>query len=284
MKIALTIQIGTFERWSLLENIVDNFISAHEVDIYIATDETHVDFFLSKYPTAVVLATPNLGTDIGKFLYTLKAIHFLNKDYDYILKVHTKKPSFWTFKLLEILDPLKFSEILETFTDPEVGMVGISPYMFLEGNYFYDRNDKILQHIFQKYHIDFDQYRGYVDLDHTVDINFISEMEMMTTCKSFDHVENLFHHNTVNLCLAPNIQVSNSADCLKFIAGTIFVVRYSVFKEFLIPETIEYFLDQMKIRKEVGYFTDYPTPRITHALERLFGFFVKMAGKKVVQI
>ena len=95
------------------------------------------------YPEAIILECPNRGMDIGPFVTVINHIIEHNKQYDYCLKLHTKKSIIasgeqegerWRIRLYEGLlgSPSKVNYIISEFkANPEIGMIG--PGGFLSG-------------------------------------------------------------------------------------------------------------------------------------------------------
>jgi lipopolysaccharide biosynthesis protein len=65
----------------------------HPYDLYITVpdDESIKQKIKLKFPDAMVLPVVNRGSDVWPFLYVMKTIKSLGYNYDYILKLHTKK-------------------------------------------------------------------------------------------------------------------------------------------------------------------------------------------------
>ncbi len=87
-------------------------------------------------PGAIILECPNRGMDIGPFVTVINHIIEHNKQYDYCLKLHTKKSVIasgelegerWRIKLYEGLlgSPARVNYILSEFkANPKIGMIG----------------------------------------------------------------------------------------------------------------------------------------------------------------
>jgi hypothetical protein len=65
----------------------------HPYDLYITIpdDKSINERIKLQFPNAIVLPVINRGSDIWPFLYVMKTIKSLGYEYDYILKLHTKK-------------------------------------------------------------------------------------------------------------------------------------------------------------------------------------------------
>lgn len=289
MKIAICIQVGTRERFCNLEDIINEFIKIYICDLYIACDHKDVDFFLNLYPCACVMGTPNIGTDLGKFLYTLKAIQILDKDYDILLKAHTKKPSLWTFDVLQIFRPAIFNKIQELFENPKIGIVGINPHPAPLSKK--DNNIRIIERLMKLYQapakksmLEFQTEKTYNQIQSELDLVYYQKHPSNLTLlpKRF-----LSHYMLFGLLnnLTTSAQVTNETDTYKFVCGTIFTGRYSLYKKYLPIETIDFFLSEIKAQNERNYVSDLKQDRYTHSLERLCGgLFAGFEGLDVIGV
>lgn len=97
----------------------------------------------SVFPNARIIIVKNIGADIWPFICALNSVHL--SDYDYIVKVHTKRfvqskkwrmpdtnylmrGNRWRNYLLEFLQPKKFAKCLKAFRkDEKLGMVSSYP-------------------------------------------------------------------------------------------------------------------------------------------------------------
>lgn len=138
MSLAIFLHLGNPTLWKEFHLILKNVYNYgrknnYTVDLYIShqiSDDNDLNHIKALYPN-VILIYSLLGMDIGgQLLMTKKAIE-LGKDYDYILKIHTKRDIFWRFMLLE---PLCISEeiigrAINHFNgDPTIGMIGTRKY------------------------------------------------------------------------------------------------------------------------------------------------------------
>lgn len=275
MKIAVCVQVGAKGRFCLLEEIINDFIKIYTCDLYIACDHKDVDFFLNLYSCACVIGTPNIGTDLGKFLYTLKAIQILDKDYDIVLKVHTKKPSFWTFESLQIFRPVAFNKIQELFENPKIGIIGINPHPAPLSPT--DNNIQIINRLMRLYQapikknmLELQTLKTYNQLQSELDPEYYQKHPSNLTLKPERFLSHYMMFGMLSN-LTTSAQVTNEADIYKFVCGTIFGGRYSLYKKYLPIETIDFFLSEIKAQKEYNYVSDLKQDRYTHSLERLCG-------------
>lgn len=278
MKIALCVQVGTFSRFEIIKEIIDNFISVYSPDVYIACDKEDLDYFMEEYSNCIIISTPNLCTDIGKFLYTLKTISILEKDYDYCAKIHTKKPSKWTFDSLSMFHPFNFEKVLTALKEKNIGMIGIDSHIGCLSKT--DNNKKFLKDIFDFYGKKYDDktFISYKDLTYE---SFCSKVDgkFYSNHPNFNFLSNQIsiEKNAFSFAASRNIPINknhlNIQKCPKFVMGTIFICKYSILKKYLAPENIEFFLSEARYNNEEKYFNDFLGEKIAHSLERLFGFF-----------
>jgi|TARA_B100001093_G_scaffold508502_1_gene570843 lipopolysaccharide biosynthesis protein len=88
--IAIVLHIYYTEMWEHYKNKLQSLDT--KFDLYITLCDEVEDIskdILKSFPTANIKKYKNKGQDIGPFLLTLKDIR--HKDYDYLIKLHTKK-------------------------------------------------------------------------------------------------------------------------------------------------------------------------------------------------
>ena len=80
---------------------------------------------------AHIIEVPNRGFDVGPFLEAINLSFSLNKEYDWVLKIHTKRSikrnkngDKWRIRFYEKLMPLNFSNINLLLNSSEIGMIG----------------------------------------------------------------------------------------------------------------------------------------------------------------
>ena len=101
---------------------VDYYFTLTEDSSTIGQTKWLKDKIMKIFPKANIYVLPNKGLDIGPFLLTIGEIYKKNINYDYLIKIHTKKSirtsgkyfgSKWRQNLLNILDKDKLSVIKE---------------------------------------------------------------------------------------------------------------------------------------------------------------------------
>ena len=92
--IAISIQIGNWSVFKMMEKYLDNFnkINANYYFIMIDTfaETSNINYLKEKYKTSVILSTKNKGMDIGLFLLNIHYIKYNKLNHEYIIKLHTK--------------------------------------------------------------------------------------------------------------------------------------------------------------------------------------------------
>lgn len=225
----------------------------HPFDLYVnlTTDYKNgsVEKIKEKYPEAIITISPNKGVDIGGFLYSFKE---LKKDYDLILKIHTKKsigtdtrPSDmvrvygrdvgaqkgreWFINMMDgvLGNEEKVDRILNKFSsDSECGMVGT-----YHDNYV-GRNGQHLKDLCEIFDLDFELY-------------FTPEGERLKD--------------------------------VSFVGGTFFWIRHDILKNYFTEKNIGLALELIP----EGYFNE---PSHNHAFERVFGLVTNKEQKKLMEI
>ncbi len=117
-------------------------------DLYITTpklDNSEINTIFTYFPNANILQVPNRGRDIAPFLEICRMI--INLDYDYVLKLHTKKSVHrndggeWRDDILEkLVNPDTYRSIKSVFKSKnKVGMVGPEGHV-LDRNFYWGSN------------------------------------------------------------------------------------------------------------------------------------------------
>lgn len=95
--IAIILHVYYTDLWDYFEKKLKNLETPF--DLYITLCEEVEDIsnqILKSFPKATIHKYPNKGQDIGPFLLTFKKLR--GKDYDYLIKIHTKKSENFDFK------------------------------------------------------------------------------------------------------------------------------------------------------------------------------------------
>lgn len=252
-RVAVLMHLFYIDLWDDFKTKIDNIDA--KCDIYVnlvegSYDEPILTEFknnILQFKNVKVFISKNKGLDIGGTLVLLNYIFENNLEYDYILKIHSKKSIHsgrgeskyaksyektgeeWRNLLINPLigDKEVINNILTIFdSNKEVGMIGGKRSILKVNDKFALRN-----------------------------IGFINE-----------------YSKTFNM----NVPLID----IKFVAGTMFWVRFDLFKDYfskIKPLTI---LEEL----EENAFTDAGVERRTHALERVFGLMVLNKNMKIIGV
>lgn len=217
-KIAILLHMGNFSLWSRYPPIFSNFSKTpYAYDIYIniidPIPEHQVQVISRECPGAFIYRYKNSGRDIGGYLHLLH--HIRDKNYDYILFLHTKTDDQWFYTMVNPIcsSPDTINKCMEIFNHPQVGIIGSKVCI--------GRSD---------------------------------------SCQKEKD-------NLLNLMRQINFPFEHKFDDIRYIAGTIFWMRFSVIQEFL----NHYHVD---LQRELSRFNDFDQSRISLPFiwERFFGF------------
>lgn len=89
---------------------------------------------LTYCPAATISIGPNQGMDIGGQLRTMSEWIKKEDKEEFIIFLHTKQEINWRKELLSILSPLKYSAIMQKFSNPKVGMIGVDKWNLNDRN------------------------------------------------------------------------------------------------------------------------------------------------------
>lgn len=248
-KIAVLVHIFYPDMWEILTNYLDN-LSDFEYDLYVnLVDNFHNDQDIErikKYKSTVkIKISKNKGVDIGGFLSLYED---LEKDYDLILKIHTKKSLGLTNK------PSDYVRVYGYETAEKKGK-----------EWFIRLMDGVLR--------DKVQVKNIVDL---LTLNTPCGMVGLD-CETYvgpnnNHLDDIAKNFNIPLVL--------NGDRLKngsFVGGTIFWVRNDILKKYLNKKNIDYIFSKLPD----GYQNE---PSYNHAMERLFGLMVYNENMKIINI
>lgn len=142
MRVAVLLHIGSLLSLDELLRDINNIrLAGIPFDLYVnlvigkVPIEQTTRIILLAYPHAIIQASENRGMDIGGFLQLLPVVLTATTSYDYVLKLHTKTSSWWRRALIQPIcgSPGQIKLCMRTFqTQPRVGMIGSSRYLFRE--------------------------------------------------------------------------------------------------------------------------------------------------------
>jgi len=134
--IAIFFHLGNYNLWSYFRNVIDIVQqSTHKsIDLYVTyqvvNHEIHQQI-KQLYPNVILLESLR-GVDVGgQLLMIAKAIE-LGKNYDYVLKLHTKSNVNWRATLVEPLtrNTNRLQQIYTIFEgNPNIGLIGSSRWI-----------------------------------------------------------------------------------------------------------------------------------------------------------
>lgn len=245
--IAVLIHLFYTDMWDELNEYLSN-LSNHDYDLYVNLvegyyDESIIGLIKKTHPQAVIIKSPNKGVDVGGFLFLYQN---LKKDYDLILKLHTKKS-------LGLIN--KPSDYVRVYGPQLAKEKGQQWFHRLMGGVL--KNKKRVNDIIEL--LTLDSPFGMAGLDR--------ETYIGPNIKEVKELCNIF-----------SIPFEMSGDRVKntsFVGGTIFWVRNDILKKYLTKDKITKILDLLP----EGYQNE---PSYNHALERLFGFMVYNEKKKIL--
>lgn len=203
MKIAVCLHLYHIDMWEDISNYLDNITISYTLYVNIVTDNSEIINKIKKYKNDVTITiSPNVGMDIGGFLYSYKNI---SDDTDLVLKIHTKKG-------------LGGEKVLSD----SVKKFGVTKAERIGKEWFSNLMDGVLKN------------ENYVN-------NVISEFKTDENCgmigfKSYNNFEyNLTHMNDLfNLWDVYKLPIDS-----KFVGGTIFWVRNNILKKYLTSKNID---------------------------------------------
>jgi lipopolysaccharide biosynthesis protein len=248
-KIAVLIHLFYTDLWSEIELYLNN-LEDYDYDLYINLvngfyQEDIIEKIEKFKPTVKFLKSPNKGVDVGGFLYQYNS---LEKDYDLILKIHTKK---------SLGLPDKPSDYVKVY----------GPKLAKEkGNQWFH---KLMKGVLSSKN----QVRDIINLLENDTPFAMAGLDCETYIgPNLKHVKDLADKF--------NIPVDFNGDRIKnasFVGGTIFWVRMDILKKYLTKSNVEYLMGLLP--------NDYQNePSYNHALERLFGMMVYNEKKKIINL
>lgn len=248
-KIAVLIHLFYIDMWDDICHYLNN-LNNYEYDLYInLVDGFHDEEIVNKVKNfnvdARIIKSPNQGVDIGGFLFLYE---ILDKEYDLILKIHTKK----SLGLKE-----KPSDYVKVYGYDVAKQKGTEWFHKLMNGVL--KSNKQVNDIIDLLNNDTPFAMAGLDCETYVGPN-INEVK---------HLSNIF-----------SIPIELNGDRLKnmsFVGGTIFWVRGSILKKYLTKNNIKELLNLLP----KNYNNE---PSYNHATERLFGLMVYNEKKKIINI
>lgn len=238
------------DMWEEIVKYLGNLTSI-EYDLYVNLVEGyHNDDIKTKIinynPNTVITISPNKGVDIGGFLFQYQK---LTKDYDLILKLHTKK---------SLGLPEKPSDYVRVY--------GYDNALVKGNQWFVKLMDGVL--------------KSKTQVNDIVDVLNIKEgivgmvgLDRETYAgPNINYIKNLSNELSIPVEFNGD-RISNG----NFVGGTIFWVRNDILKKYLTKENIEKIINLLPD----GYHNE---PSYNHAFERMFGMMVYKEKMKIINI
>ena len=207
-------------------------------DLYISLtngNKNIEDEIKNSFPSAKIFWFDNRGLDIGPFFHTLK--YFIENDlnYDYLIKLHTKK------SIKSVGE--------DRGTNWRIGLVK----SLIGSNETLKKNISLFEN------------------DQTINIG--GSVDYFYRDSNLDWLRDELY----NLRLINDLHNSSDFDDMLIISGTMFMVRYKVYKEFFTINDIDRILSQLTD----GYIRD---KMIEHKLERILSYIPQLNGSKILEL
>lgn len=223
----------------------------------------------------------NKGQDVGPFLKIIKYFIDNNITYDLIFKIHTKTQNDWRNDLLNpfIENDEKIKFLFESI--PDLGVMGSQYWMFLLDNL----NTNNITNFSNKHSLNLKPYANTID-EKNIDVLSIKKYNgyfYNSIIKCFGEFRNdVYLENDILDWLIDNRNVNtvvnknNRPDEIYYVAGTIFIIRFDIIKNFIEKYDID--LDEEYEKMENGYITN-DNETWVHSWERILsGLIVKEMG------
>ena len=247
-KIAVLIHLFYTDMWDTVTTYLDN-LGDYEYDLHInlvdGFYEPHIMDKINEYKEANVIISPNKGVDVGGFLNLYNS---LDKEYDLVLKLHTKK---------SIGLPDKPSDYVKVYGQDLAVEKGTEWYHKLMDGVLRSK-EQVKDTVelltgdtpFGMSGLDNESYVG-------PNVNLVKELSKMFSIP---------------------IEISDGRfKNIRFVGGTIFWVRGDILRKYLTKDKINLLLNSLPD----GYHNE---PSFNHATERLFGMMVYNEKEKIINL
>jgi hypothetical protein len=268
---------------TLMARIVKKYSDKYEIDVHISHLEEYkqvVDDSISQFTGAAnitVVKAENMGADLYSYIQLLITI---DKEYDLIIKMHSKTLASWTIDLVSAVHDLdKLSEYFQT--NPKAGIVGSLDWLlpvYAYGSKSYC--DKIYETLYQMFNFFRDErYFDYVSQVAKLTDKSFNLQEYLDT--NPDIYENIEYEKDVVTHAKESVSRNerrrgmfnmNEYGAMKYIGGTIFAMRGSLLIKYKQDKDgFQKLMDAIRNSGEVGYIDDKVGTRFTftHASERI---------------
>lgn len=242
-KIAVLVHLFYTDMWDKVQTYLKN-LDAFEYDLYVNL----VDGFYSEElrkeieKVATVTISPNKGVDVGGFLFQYMN---LKKDYELLLKIHTKK---------SLGLPNKPSDYVRVYGYDSAKVKGLEWF------------HKLMSGVLRSK----EQVKDTIDL-----LTSDTPIAMVgLDCETYIGPNTGVVNDLAKIFNIPLEYNGNKVKNASFVGGTIFWVRNDILKKYLTKDNITKIMNLLP----EGYHNE---PSYNHALERLFGFMVYNEKKKI---
>lgn len=221
---------------------------------------------------------PNKGSDIGPFIKILNYLIKNNKEYDLIFKIHTKTRNNWRRELIEpFMDNMeKIKYLFKNISN--LGIICSQYWLFLLD----DLNKKNIDEFIKTYNLKTKPYINSQN-DKNLDILTIKKYNSFfynSIIKEFGEYRNdIYNEEEILDWIIDNrkkhtvINENNKPDEIYFVAGTIFVIKFSLIKDFIRKYNID--LEKEYDKLEKGYILNNQETYV-HTWERILsGIIIK---------
>lgn len=235
-RVAIVIHLYYTDLW---DEFKDKLLELdNNFDLYISLtngNKNIEDNIKINFPNSKIFWFDNKGMDIGPFFYILK--YFVENDlnYDYLIKLHTKK------SIKSIGE--------DKGTAWRIGLV----QSLIGSNEIFKKNISLF------------------DLDSNNNIG--GNPNHFYKDSNLDWIRDEMY----NLRLIKDINDSSQFDNMLIISGTMFMVRYKVYREFFTINDMDRILSHLTI----GYERD---KKIEHKLERILSYIPQLNGSKILEL
>lgn len=225
--------------------------------------------------TCSIDVVENYGADCVPYI---KYIKNNTKNYDYVIKIHTKKISYWSYRLVSIFDELE--SLIDIFNnDKSIGIIGDNCYL---QPFFYGISETYknkLNEYLLKENINENSCIDYINEIHKNKINFTRDKYLMyrediPRTWSIDKCQAHFKQRKNKELIKSGFNI-NKNNFIKFIAGTIFIMRGSLLNELKKCTTLDNLLDNVE---KIKYYSNFDHNgqlfRYTNAYEYLIQAYI----------
>ena len=235
-KTAIILHLYYTDLWSEFRDALIDLDNKFDLYISLTNGNKNIeDYIKNSFPNAKIFWFDDKGLDIGPFFHILK--HFIENDlnYEYLIKLHTKK------SIKSVGE--------ERGNNWRIGLVR----SLIGSNETFKKNISLF------------------DLDGNINIG--GNVDYFYRDPTLDWLRDELY----NLKLIKDLHNSYEFDNRLIISGTMFMVRYKVYKEFFTISDIDRILSQLT----VGYERD---KKIEHKLERILSYIPQLNGSKILEL